>query len=192
MLKKAMFLTDIITRDMKFKLFVLFLFIPILSHGAIEHCINSKFKELVEENAQKKIDHIHLKKIATKVCNSINTEKIVKIKSNSSTPNSRVLKSAASSLKSQCIKRRLLQLGVQHYKGDFNKITELKNIATADCFNVSSTNIYNSNRTSSNSRDLSNMNFKVCVKQRIYELGGMTSDRDFNNQIKDQATRECL
>jgi len=184
---------------MRLKLLIFLLFTPILSFSAIEHCIHSKFKELVQESSKKNIDNSELKKIATKVCNSINTEKIVKIEKNyiiRKKRRSNINNVTSRSSKSKCIKKRLNQLGVKYHKGNFEKISELKNIATADCFNVSSTNIQNSNRTRGNSsdsyRDLSNMDFKTCVKNKTYELSGNETDPFYLNQIKDQATRECL
>ncbi len=192
MVKEKLLLTDRITRTMNLKVFILLLFLPFLSFSAIEHCIDSKFKELVQENRKKDIKDADLQSIAIKVCNSINTQEIVDIKIQTK----KIKTASKRNSQSSCIKRRLSELGAQRYKGNLNKITELKNIATADCFNVNSSNRQISKKTLTNSiqnhRDVSHMDYETCVEKKIAQLGGYQVHPNILKKIKKQANRECL
>ncbi len=190
--------------------------LSINSFSGIEDCIKPKMIELGANNFKDNLDELSkIKTEATQAClNGTSASKsILKNELN----HKKYSNNHNSLSRSQCIKSKLNEMGASNYKGDFQKISELKNLATAECLSLGSKNITNSERTGVHSNTLSVNNFKTqrfensthtreisssnnslerskCIKNKLNELGAHKLKGDFLaiSKLKNQATAECM
>ncbi len=155
--------------------------------SGIQDCIKSKMVELGAQNYKGDMETLsRLKSESTQACLNLKSGKVIVSERTAVFENAHFQKTQPEVMtqdrsfssvsnnsldRSKCIKAELLNLGAHQYKGNFEKISELKNEATARCMNLSSNNTVNSNRTA------------VTVLNNKFQRSTATTEENINSNV---------